>query len=343
MSSTKAYDCAAEEIRRAMADTTDPALARREWVRLATLAASSHNTQPWRFRLARNEITVLPDFARRCPVVDPDDAHLFKSLGCAVENLIHAAAAQGYAGEVSIDETSGAIAVRLERSPAVRAGELFQAIPVRQCTKTAYDGTGLTSAELKALERAGSGPGVRPILLTAKTQAETVLEYVNAGNRVQLSDPAFRKELITWIRFNPRAALRTGDGLAGRTSGQPSLPTWLGKLVIGFVLTPKSQADADARNIRSSAALVVFVSARDNRAAWVETGRAYERFALQATALGIRNAFINQPIEVASLRPQLESWLGLEGERALLLVRIGRAPLAPYGLRRPLEQVIVAA
>ncbi len=114
MSGPKAYDCAAEAIRRAMAETTDQALARRELVRLATLAASSHNTQPWRFRLARNEVTVLPDFARRCPVVDPDDAPLFKSLGCAVENLIHAASAEGFCGDLSIDEASGAIAVRQE-------------------------------------------------------------------------------------------------------------------------------------------------------------------------------------------------------------------------------------
>jgi hypothetical protein len=34
----------------------------------------------------------------------------------------------------------------------------------------------------------------------------------------------------------------------------------------------------------------------------VAVGRCYERFALQATALGIRNAFVNQPLEVPSLR-----------------------------------------
>ncbi|CAN0606011.1 unnamed protein product, partial [Ectocarpus sp. 12 AP-2014] len=47
--------------------------AARDFVRFATLAANSHNTQPWKFRIAENAIDILPDFARRTPAVDPDD------------------------------------------------------------------------------------------------------------------------------------------------------------------------------------------------------------------------------------------------------------------------------
>lgn len=334
MPDTKGYDQAAHEIRRPMVGTRDHALTMRELVRFATLAASSHYTQPWKFHLSPNATTIHLDFTRRGAVVDPDDAHLFKSLGCAAENLVHAAAALGFATEVSTDERAGAVAVRLERSAAARPGELFQAIPLRQRTKTRYDGSELKAEQLKILETAGTGQGVRPILLTARGQAETIVEYVRAGNRAQLTDPAFRKGLVSRIRFNAPAALRTGDGLAGRTSGQPSLPEWFARLIIGigFVLTPKKQAEIDAANLRSSSAVGVFASARDDKPGWVEIGRAYERFALEATALELRNAFINPPIEVPSLRMQRESWLSLKGERASLLVRIGRAPQAPSGV-----------
>lgn len=67
-------------------------------VRHATLAASSHNTQPWKFRREHSAITILPDWSRRCPVVDPDDHHLYASLGCAAENLLLAAQATGLKG-----------------------------------------------------------------------------------------------------------------------------------------------------------------------------------------------------------------------------------------------------
>jgi hypothetical protein len=178
-------------------------------------------------------------------------------------------------------------------------------------------------------------------MLLSDAEKETVIDSVTQGNHVQLSDPVFRDELVSWIRFNSRAAVRTGDGLAGRASGRPSLPTWLAKQIIGLVLSPKTQAETDARQIRSSAGIAVFVASQDNKAAWVETGRAYERFALQATALGIRNAFINQPIEVPSLRARFESWLKLKGDHALLLVRFGHGTATPCSPRRPLDDVII--
>jgi hypothetical protein len=197
---------------------------------------------------------------------------------------------------------------------------------------------------LKALEAAGLGDGVRVQLFDDARMRESILDYVTLGNQDQLSSVHFRRELISWIRFNPASAIRSGDGLSGRAGGQPPLPTWLAKLIIGFVLTPKTQNDTDAKNIRSSSGVAVFIADADDRRAWMETGRAYERFALAATAREIRNAFINQPIEVRRLRPQLHSLLGPRGSQtALLMVRYGVAPAAPYSLRRPLADVIVEA
>ncbi|MBD3386211.1 hypothetical protein GF407_14980 [candidate division KSB1 bacterium] len=59
-----------------------------EMIRFATMAPSGHNTQPWKFSLHENTITIFPDYKRRLAVVDPDDHALFISLGCALENLI---------------------------------------------------------------------------------------------------------------------------------------------------------------------------------------------------------------------------------------------------------------
>jgi hypothetical protein len=69
-------------------------------------------------------------------------------------------------------------------------------------------------------------------------------------------------------------------------------------------------------------------------------GRAYERFALQATASGVRTAHLNQPVEVASLRPQFADFLGMPGKRPDLVVRFGRGPTLPLSLRRPVEAVL---
>ena len=92
--------------------------------------------------------------------------------------------------------------------------------------------------------------------------------------------------------------------------------------------------------MRSSAGIAVFVGATADKAGWIEVGRAYQRFALQATALGIRNAHLNQPVEVPSLRPQLANLLGLPGQRPDLVIRFGRGPTLPPSLRRPVQSVL---
>lgn len=95
--------------------------------------------------------------------------------------------------------------------------------------------------------------------------------------------------------------------------------------------------------IRSPGAISFFVSAADDKAHWVEAGRCYERFALQGTALGIRNAFMKLAVEVAPIRSRFASFLGIGNRRADLLVRLGRAPALPRSPRGPVDAVIVAA
>jgi hypothetical protein len=315
----------------------------RELVRYATLAPSSHNTQCWKLAIEDQAITILPDLLRRCPAVDPDDHHVFVSLGCAAENLVQAALAYGLNAEPLFDAVQGAISLPISplRNSPTQASPLFKAIAERQCTRGDYDGQPLSSEELKLLERAGTSSGVRMLLLTERPAVERVLEHVVQGNTAQMADPAFVKELKSWIRFNGAEAVRTADGLYSAASGNPSIPTWIGNRALAWFFTPKGENDKVARQIRSSAGIAVFAGLAADKAHWVEVGRCYERFALQATALGIRNAFLNQPVEVASVRPQFAASMGIAGQRPDLVVRFGRGPALPRSLRRPVQAVLV--
>ncbi|NJR48359.1 MAG: Tat pathway signal protein [Leptolyngbyaceae cyanobacterium CSU_1_3] len=313
----------------------------KELIRYATLAPSSHNTQCWKFRLDDRAISILPDLSRRCPVVDPDDHHLYVSLGCAAENLSQAAKAQGLSGQITFNASGdGAVQIVLEPSPAI-VTPLFEAIPHRQCTRAEYDGKPLSQEEIKLLETIGQGDGVRVMMLTEQSEIETVLDFVVQGNTAQINNNAFMRELNAWIRFNDQEAARTGDGLSSRTTGNPSIPRWLGNLLFKLLIRVQPENNKNARYIRSSAGIAVFVSDVNDKAHWIEVGRCYERFALQATALGIRNAFVNQPVEEASLRPHFARALGLKSGRPDLVVRFGRGSEMPKSFRRSLEAVIV--
>jgi hypothetical protein len=194
-----------------------------ELVRCATLAPSSHNTQCWKFALEKDTITILPDLSRRCPAVDPDDHHLYVSLGCAAENLIQAARAHGLRGEAKFDEARSA--VRITLSPvAPEVTDLFNAIASRQSTRAEYDGKPIASGDLTRLETAAKSDRVRLLLLTDRPALENVLDFVVQGNTAQMNDKAFVDELQ---RRRRRAPGRWPVQQIFRQPGSSSLAGWL--------------------------------------------------------------------------------------------------------------------
>jgi hypothetical protein len=219
--------------------------------------------------------------------------------------------------------------------------DLCGAIPVRQSTKSEYDGQALSGSELRQIEKAAAMPGVDVLVVTERPRLEQAIEFVQRGNSAQMDSPAFVRELKEWIRFNPAAALKAGDGMLGKCSGNPSAPNWLGPTIFDLAFKKHAENKKYARQLRSSAGLAVFVAEREGPEGWIQVGRSFERFALQATVLGIRHAHLNMPIEVAEVRPAFADWLGIPGSRPDLVVRFGKAPLMPMSIRRALDAVIV--
>ena len=311
-----------------------------DFIRYATLAASSHNTQPWRFQIADNRIDIQPDLSRRTPVVDPDDHHLFVSLGCAAENLTLAAGARGRPGELRFEPANnGSVVFAFTAGPDADS-VLFDAIPKRQSTRSDYDGRAVSAADLQTLAVAGAVPGVDLVLITDQPQIDRVRDLVVAGNGTQMADAAYVRELKAWLRFSPREAILTGDGLFSAASGSPALPSWLGPRLFDWMFKVDAENKKYARHLASSSGIAVFVAQREDHEHWVSTGRACQRFALQATALGLKIAFVNQPVEVAHLRPELASLIGIPGRRPDIVMRFGFGPTLPFSARRPVDAVL---
>jgi nitroreductase len=330
MGTTADYDAYSARLRAALPEQASML----DLLRYATLAANGHNTQPWRFQFLGQRVAILPDWSKRTPVVDPDDHHLFVSLGCAAENLAIAAAARGKPGEIRF-EAANNTAVIFDYAEGPRAvTPLFEAIPRRQSTRAVYDGRPVSRADLHSLSTAATLVGVDTVLIADRPTINKVRDLVIAGNAAQMTDGAFVGELKDWVRFNPR------DGLFSASSGNPTLPGWLAPFMFDMAFQTRTENDKYARHIDSSAGVAVFFAAHANPEHWVLVGRACQRFALQATAIGVKTAFINQPAEVPQLRPEMAALAGLPGRRPSIIMRFGYGPELPFSPRR-VPQVVV--
>lgn len=334
------YDRQAERAKRPFERNSLMSTQMRELIRYATLAANGHNTQPWKFAVKEDAVEIHPDYSRRLPVVDPNDRELWISLGCALENLLVSARAIGYAPEVTYPGAADYIHIHLQ-ADSPRNSPLFDAVGLRQNTRSEYDGRPIKVQDLDKVQAVPLEPGVTLHYALDPARLETVLDYVNQGNLRQYADKAFVDELIHWLRFNKKEALSSLDGLFSRCSGSPEVPRWLGRMFVAGA-KPQQQADADAKKLRSSPGAVVIASESDDEVAWIRTGQVYERLALEMSSLDIKSAFLNQPVEVTDLRSQFQAAMGLGASWPQLLVRFGYADPMPRSLRRPVEQLIVA-
>jgi len=227
----------------------------KELVRYGTLAANSHNTQPWLFAVEENRISLMPDFRRRCPAVDPDEHHLYVSLGCATENIVQAALAYGLQAIVPINPARDNIININFESTEKQQTALFKAIPERQCTRSIYDGNSVSDIQLSRLQEISKQDGINIQLFTTHDDLNNIMRFVIAGNSAQMQDPAFLEELKHWIRFSETTVTKQRDGLYSPSTGNPKLPEWLGKIVFKIRVTKNAQNEKCREQILSSSCL----------------------------------------------------------------------------------------
>lgn len=307
-------------------------------VRAATLAANGHNTQPWCFAIDTGSITVMPDFARRTPAVDPDNHHLFVSLGCAAENMQVAGRATGRGGDIDF----GADGHFHYRWTATRPDTtaLSAVIGQRQSTRTKFNGRPISSDMLAHIERAASMEGVRTVVVTDAASLARLRDLVTAANDVQMANPAFRHELRAWLRFSPDSAMRHGDGLFSACTGNPTFPgDWIGRRAYDLFLNPETERDRYAAQLASTPAVLLFFAERTGPQGWARVGQACQRVMLTITALGLRHSFVNQPIEEPRFRGEVATLAG-ERLRPDLVLRLGTAGTMSYSPRRPVTAAL---
>lgn len=316
-------------------DADDGSVIAQSLIRMALQAPSSHNTQPWLFRVSGSAIDLLADRTRALPVNDPEDRELAISCGCALMNLRIAAASQGLRAQIQLLPDSKepdwlARVVLSQESPApIKDTVLADHIGGRRTYRRRFAPREVDSATVDQLVEAGTmeGAWLRP-LRTAEAQ-EQAAALVAEGNAVQWADPCWRRELARWIR--PR---RRGDGLP-----VPALAAPLIRLLLRHFDLGRTAGEKDRQLARTAPLLAVLGTDSDHPREWLRAGQALQRTLLVACRQGLQASYLNQPVQVASLRPKLRHLIG--GGFPQMLLRLGYpAEEIPAAARRRIEDVI---
>jgi len=310
----------------------------------AVLAPSGHNTQPWLFSVDGDTVELYADRTQALAVVDPEDRELAMSCGAALFNLRVALRRFGYRDEtyeLLPDPGDADLLARIrlvEGEPPTHEEEaLFEAIPTRRTTRAAYEERDVPLELQRELTADAAREGAW-LHLVPDAERQTIAELVAEGDRAQMADKRFRRELAAGTHPNRSRARR---GVRGYGFGFGDLQSLGTSLVIRTFDLGKGQAAKDRELAERSPLLTVLGTGGDTPRDWLAAGQAMERVLVRACAHGLTSSFLNQPVEVDDLRPRLAAAIGRSGEQPQLVLRFGYGPEVAHAPRAPVEEVLI--
>jgi nitroreductase len=299
-------------------------------VSAAILAASPHNTQPWLFKVGNSSIELHIDTSRNVGALDPYLREEHIGMGCALENLMLAAPANGYAATATLvpgklgpipAEPKPQLLARVDLAPGKREqDELYNAIPLRHTNRGRYDShKPLPPDFLDALSHLPDDSNVRLFLFTNEADRKNIAKVSSAANKEVYSDPNVQAGSERWVRLQWSQVQRFRDGLTIDAFGMPPIGTAIAKMMTQrMLLWAGSRSAKDTySDLMLSAPLIGFIAVRDryDQQQCLLAGRTWQRAHLFATAKGIAARPCNEAVEMVDH----ERALGRPASRAALL------------------------
>ena len=332
-------------------------------VRAAILGASPHNTQPWLFRLTDASIDVWADTRRHIGTIDPYLREMYVGVGCALENLMIAAAREGYAAVLTLmpdaADPAHAAHVHLTRT-APAASVLHDAIPRRHTNRGPYDtGRAVPSEMLRTMaEMAPDLPDVKVLWFDSGPDRKRIGDLIVSATEAIIADRQQSEDSARWFRATWQDLERHRDGITLDAQGLPPVINTLAKMLPAVSPERADAAWLEAtrdRHVATAAAFGILAvpDSRDPRMR-LRGGRMWQRMHLWATTRGLAMQPLNQLVERADRERQLAltptntaalaGLIGGSGVEALMPFRIGypvrEAALSP---RRDVRAVLVRA
>jgi hypothetical protein len=297
----------------------EPGRAPSDLVRAAVLAASAHNTQPWRFCAAADRIELFADPDRNLGAMDPFRREMHLSLGCALENLLIATAHDGYAARLTLGSgtltdtrrDSAAVAVLALSRGEATASPLAAAIPRRHTNRGPYDPDRPVPAEalLALAGLADDEQAARLFLLPDKAARADFAAATVAATEEIINDATMIRDSDAWFRLTAADVAAHRDGPTLEASGLSPTVLWLAKLLPAPTAERSHSVWLErTRDVQlATAAAVGLIAVRDlyDVEQTLRAGRLWQRLHLQGTLLGLAMQPINQLPEIVDRQFEL--------------------------------------
>ncbi|WTW99261.1 hypothetical protein OG216_40585 [Streptomycetaceae bacterium NBC_01309] len=307
-------------------------------LRAATSAPSKHNTQPWWFRWADDDLEVHIDPKRTLPLGDPTgrEAHIACGAAAFAARLGYASLGLGTETDLLPQGAGDPLFVARVRvtdsAPDPRFEALYWSLPSRRTNRAPFRETRIPSLVLEYLRDAARDEGTWLRGIEREPAYEHLLTLIREATG--LEDERLREERARWV--DAADAVHRLDGVpAGSLGPRPQDPTGAVRdLAVGRDVAGRGTIAFERRP-----AIAVLETRDDTPRSWLTAGQALLRVLVTGTRYGVAASFANQPLEDVGLRDEVGSEARHYGT-AQMVLRLGMGIEVPPTPRRPLTDVL---
>jgi len=315
-------------------------------VAAAVWAPSVHNTQPWRFTVSGQQISVYADAGRQLMAADPDGREMMISCGAALFTARLALRWLGWVPETSVlpDPGQPLLVARLSwLRQAVRTEfeeRLFGQVRQRRTHRGGFDLVPLPPNLLASLREGAAGYGAMLRIVADDGRRAALAAAVETAERTLRQDSERVAELARWARAPGSAATDGVPPTSYPARAEHTDPDFPGRDFAhgrGWGLPPLSTAPWP----RSAGVVALLTTAHDRPVDWINAGQALHRILLTASTSGAAVALHTQPLELGWLRETIRTGLS-DGAYPQLVLRFGMVTQVAVSVRRPADDVLSA-
>ncbi len=332
-------------------------------LRYATLAPNTHNIQPWKIKLDKdNGIYIYIDKERLLRYTDPDLRHVFMSHGTFIETFKIAAAHFKYKCDITLlpkgtpsianpDELPTAH-ISLQKDPLIHTSPLFDFVTKRHTSHAIFSNKNIPEIDKTTLLNVNpfKQKGYEFLLVDSQSTMSKISKVLIKAMKIQSFTAGSHAETIKMIRFRKKELYLKKDGFSFRDLGVKGLKLWLAEnfaspRTANSFIFKKNAVKSIGKMANSAKAYGIIYTTTDSRESQILSGQIFCLTYLMSTKLGL--AF--QPMdhvfqkykELTEIEREMCDLVKYDNKIPMIIFRIGYSTNSHHTPRRPISDLLI--
>jgi len=277
-------------------------------LRYAVLAPSTHNSQPWLFKINKNYCEIYINPEKVLNQADPSGRDMYISIGCCLENLILVAKFYGVYKKHEI-KLKGTLACRvffdfdIKKKRKVAYRSLVNTILKRKNMRGPYINKEIPANIIKLImSLSNEYPEVSLQILSSSEQIEGITKLTSRAIQLAYNSKLFRDEMSNWFIYNTSTKK---EGIPGFTIMLPNILSYIFPFIVRNINIGRLIAFINKKSLKTARIICSFITKDNEKKTWIQVGQYAERVMLELQANNISTSIYVAAIEMKSLSKQL--------------------------------------